>query len=84
MGQKEKAIKRLLDLPTDIRFDELVQILGFFQYELTNKGKTSGSRVQFFRQGYPSIKIHKPHNGKCVWKWDLEAIVKMLKEVDLL
>ncbi len=84
MGKKEKAIIRLLRFPTDMKFEELVTILSCFQYQQKNNGKTGGSRVCFVRDGYPAIKMHKPHDGKCVWKWDLEAIAKMLKEDDLL
>lgn len=84
MGQKEKAISRLTAFPRDMKFEELVTTLRYFQYELNNKGKTSGSRVQFSRDGYPSIRMHKPHDGRSVWKQDLEEIVNMLKEVELL
>lgn len=84
MGQKGKTLRRLVALPKDMKFEGLVTILRYFQHEINNKGKTSGSRVQFKRDGYPSIRIHKPHDGKPVWKLDFEEIVKLLKEVKLL
>ena len=45
MGTKEKLIERFRSLPTDFTFDEMEKLLGYFGYERSNKGKTSGSRV---------------------------------------
>ena len=50
MGTKEKLIERFRSLPTDFTFDEMEKLLGYFGYERSNKGKTSGSRVIFKNQ----------------------------------
>lgn len=64
MNQLEKAIVRLKLLPKDYTYSEaraLLFRLGFNEY---TKGKTSGSRVKFYRasDGF-IILLHKPHPG---------------------
>ena len=60
----DKAKKRLLSLPRDYTFSEARQLLthlGFIEYQ---KGKTSGSRVLFYRPtDNVKILMHKPHPG---------------------
>jgi hypothetical protein len=60
----DKAKKRLVSLPRDYTFSEARQLLthlGFVEYQ---KGKTSGSRVMFYRQAdNVKILLHKPHPG---------------------
>ena len=64
MGIKEKLIKRLKTKPKDFTFAELETLLRYFSYELSNKGKTSGSRVTFISDNHSPIMMHKPHNRK--------------------
>lgn len=64
MSKSEKAKERIRLKPKDYTYTEakalLVQ-LGFAEY---NKGKTSGSRVKFFRkEDQKVIMLHKPHPG---------------------
>ncbi|MDR1023265.1 MAG: hypothetical protein LBL94_08360 [Prevotellaceae bacterium] len=47
MSTKEKLIKRFLTLPKDFTFDELLKLLRALGFAMSNKGKTSGSRVKF-------------------------------------
>ena len=53
-----------MKLPKDFTFEELKNLLGGFGFEMSNKGKTSGSRVRFQN---PILKIvvdfHKPHTS---------------------
>ncbi|MBO4571738.1 MAG: type II toxin-antitoxin system HicA family toxin [Bacteroidales bacterium] len=62
MSTKEKLKRRFKRLPNDFTFDELVSLMAYFGYVLSNKGKTSGSRVEFIKDG-DSIICHKPHPG---------------------
>lgn len=63
MGSRlDKAKARLKSEPKDYTFDEarsLLTNLGFYEH---NKGKTSGSRVMFIKDGV-KIQLHKPHPG---------------------
>lgn len=64
MGTKEKLIERLKHLPKDFTFDEAERLLTLFGYVKSNKGKTSGSRVLFHRDGRFPLFLHKPHPNK--------------------
>ena len=61
MGTKEKLLERLKSLPKDFTFDEAERLLNLFGYVKSNKGKTSGSRVLFFKDGYIPVFMHRPH-----------------------
>jgi len=63
MSKKEKLIARFKTLPKDFLYDELVRLLSLLGYEVSNKGKTSGSRVRFVnKEKQLFIDIHKPHS----------------------
>lgn len=47
MGKKEKLIEKLRSNPKSFTYTEAVSLLGFFDYQEYNKGKTSSSRVVF-------------------------------------
>lgn len=64
MSKLEKAISRLKAKPKDYTYSEAKQLLGQLGFEESTKGKTSGSRVKFFRPKDQSvILLHKPHPG---------------------
>ena len=84
MGRKEKAIERMRSLPKDVTFEEYTQFLGYFDYILDNKGKTSGSRARFTRGGALPILVHNPHGHKCMWWQDVEKALEALEEEGLL
>lgn len=80
MGTKEKLIERFKTLPTDFTFDEMEKLLGYFSYEKSNKGKTSGSRVIFKNQMKRPIMIHKPHPGNIIKGYAMKQVYNDLKE----
>lgn len=49
MGTKDKLIERFKRQPKDFTWDELVRLFSLLGFELSNKGKTSGSRVIFIK-----------------------------------
>ncbi len=62
MGTRDKLIARFNKQPKDFTFDEMTRLLNGFGYELSNKGKTSGSRHRFINKEIKSvIDLHKPH-----------------------
>ena len=64
MSKLEKAIQRLKTKPKDYTYSEARQLLGQLGFDEFTKGKTSGSRVKFFRAKDKSIiLLHKPHPG---------------------
>ena len=64
MGTKEKLIERLKHLPKDFTYDEAERLLTLFGYVKSNKGKTSGSRVLFYKSERIPVFLHRPHPGK--------------------
>lgn len=81
MSKLEKAKKRILSLPKDYSYSEakfLLSQLGFQEY---TKGKTSGSRVKFYRETDKRIiLLHKPHPGEIMKFGALKSLVNYLKE----
>ncbi len=64
MSRLDKAKERLKRKPKDYTYKEARYLLGQLGFREFNKGKTSGSRVIFFRQSDgKSILLHKPHPG---------------------
>lgn len=49
MGKKEKLIAKLKSNPKDFTFDEMKTLLEALGFVMSNKGKTSGSRVKFMK-----------------------------------
>ncbi|MBO4469342.1 MAG: type II toxin-antitoxin system HicA family toxin [Bacteroidales bacterium] len=64
MGTKEKLIERLKGLPKDFTFAEAERLITSFGYIKSNKGKTSGSRVLFYKEGRIPLFLHRPHPQK--------------------
>ncbi len=79
MSSKDKLIARFLTLPSDFTFEELERLLAIFGYAISNKGKTSGSRVVFKdKDGHP-IMLHKPHPGNIVKQYALRQVLEELQ-----
>ena len=80
MSRLEKEIDRLKSKPKDYTYDEaksLLNKLGFFE---NNKGKTSGSRVEFKDSYGRKVTLHKPHPSNVIKTYQIIKIVKDLKE----
>ena len=80
MSRLEKEIDRLKSKPKDYTYDEaksLLNKLGFFE---NNKGKTSGSRVEFKDSYGRKVTLHKPHPSNVIKTYQINKIVKDLKE----
>ena len=84
MGRKEKLIKRLKERPKDFTFDEAESLLGYFAYQRSNKGKTSGSRVAFLSTEHPPIFMHRPHGRKELLDYQLKQLIELLEQEGLL
>lgn len=82
MSRLEKARERIRSKPKDYTYSEaktLLEGLGFVEY---NKGKTSGSRVKFFRMADKAkIMLHKPHPGDEMTPGAVSDLVRFLIEM---
>ena len=82
MSKLEKAIERIKRIPSDYTYRELKQLLEQLDFNECNKGKTSGSRVKFYRESDKRIiNIHKPHPGDIMSIGAVKDIVNHLKEL---
>ena len=84
MSQKEKLIEKLKSLPKDFTFDDAETLLNYLEYIRSDKGKTSGSRVMFYRDGFPPILMHKPHPQKELKAYQVKQLLETLKQEGLL
>lgn len=85
MSKIEKLIQRLKNYPKDFSYDELRKILSHFGYEEINTGKTSGSRVAFYRKSTKHIiRLHKPHPKPVLKEYQIQLLIEELKNQNLL
>lgn len=80
MSELEKLKERLKSLPKDFTYNETKSLLTKLGFTEFNKGKTSGSRVKFFRatDGL-TIRCHKPHPSNVMNPNFLKDLLSELK-----
>lgn len=82
MSKIEKAKDRIRMKPKDYTYTEakvLLEQLGFVEY---NKGKTSGSRVKFYRaEDQRIILLHKPHPGDVMKSGAVKDLLEFLQNL---
>ena len=79
MSRLSKAKERIVSKPRDYTYTELKVLLGQLGFEESSKGKTSGSRVKFYRESDKRIiLLHKPHPGDIIDPGALKDIVDTL------
>lgn len=84
MSKKEKIIERLKSKPKDFTYDEAKQVLNMFGFVEYNKGKTSGSKVIFKNESKNiDIAMHKPHPSNILKPYQVNEIIKKLKEMEV-
>lgn len=86
MSRKDKLLKRFLSMPKDFTFDELVRLLGSYNFFEESTGKTSGSAVKFSNDDFPFelIRFHKPHPTNIIKKYVLVMIKECLIRCNLI
>ena len=86
MSTKDKLIERFKKLPKDFTFNELSTMLSGLGFGISNKGKTSGSRVRFQNDDIKVfVDIHKPHaKGDPIKETALRDIYNKLKNNNLI
>lgn len=82
MSKFEKAKERILLKPKDYTYSEAKYLLSQMGFEEFNKGKTSGSRVKFYREiDKRVILLHKPHPGDVMSQGAVKDLVDYLVKV---
>lgn len=79
MSQKEKLLKRLMSLPKDFTFEELVKLFSALGFEMSAKGKISGSRVKFYNKDKQlQYLAHRPHPTSIIKEKALKDIADFI------
>lgn len=80
MSRRDKRLRRFLAGPADYGFEEMSRLLKDLGYEEIRSGRTSGSRVAFFNKTRGHIiRLHKPHPGNIMKKYQMELVKEALK-----
>jgi hypothetical protein len=82
MGTKDKLISRFASKPKEFTYAELKRLLNIFDY---TEEQASGSRVVFVnKKSDHKIKLHKPHPGNILKRYQIELIEQELKDRKLI
>ena len=85
MSKEEKLLKRLLSIPNDFTYNELRSLLNHLGYVESQSGKTSGSRVAFINEREKHIiRLHKPHPGNELKRYQIEQLIEELQSRSLI
>lgn len=84
MSKREKLLQRFKTKPKDFSWGELKSLLSVFGYELSDGGRTGGSRVRFIHPDSPPIVLHKPHPTPLLKRYQVEQILEFLKKEGLI
>ncbi len=79
MSKKEKLVARLLSQPRNFTYNEAKTLMGLLGFEESNKGRTSGSRVEFYYEDY-SVILHKPHPGNELKPYQIRQLIEYLNK----
>lgn len=79
MSKFEKAKERIKSKPKDYTYTEAKNLLTQFGFVEYHKGKTSGSRVKFYREeDQKVILLHKPHPDDVMKPGALKDLLEFL------
>ena len=82
MTKAEKLINRFLTRPKDFTYNELLRFLNSLGYK---EQQGSGSRIVFSNESIKhNIKLHKPHPGNILKRYQIDLIIQELKLRNLL
>ncbi len=81
MGKLDKLKEKFKNPDSRVTYLEATQLLKGLNFIEDNKGKTSGSRVCFFRKSDGAIiMLHKPHPNKELKKYAKRNLVQNLQD----
>lgn len=84
VGQKEKILLQMRNNPRNVTFDDMATLVRSLGFTVSNKGKTSGSRIMFVSEEHGSVLLHKPHPQKELKEYQVKQILKYLEEEGLI
>jgi predicted RNA binding protein YcfA (HicA-like mRNA interferase family) len=82
MTKVEKLLNRFLSRAKDFKYNELLKLLSSLGYK---EQQGTGSRVVFSNERIKHhIKLHKPHPGNILKRYQIDLIIQELKSNGLL
>jgi hypothetical protein len=84
MSKKDKLLFRLLSIPKDFTWAELITLLASFGFEELKKSKTVGSRRKFGDDQHRVISLHRPHPGNVMKRYALRQVIEQLKDMGVI
>ncbi|TDG35949.1 type II toxin-antitoxin system HicA family toxin [Pedobacter changchengzhani] len=79
MSRNEKLLSRLLSVPKDFTWDELISLLAYYDYKKIKSGKTGGSRRKFADAKKNIISLHEPHPSNVMKGYAIRDVIEYLK-----
>ncbi len=80
MTKHSKLVQKLLRLPGNFTYNEIVALLKGFGYIAEERGRSSDSAVMFFNSKLnDKIMFHKPHPQKELKRYILKMVLEKLK-----
>ena len=79
MSKKDKLLEKLKSKPKDFTYNELKILLNYLEFYENNRGKTSGSRVEFRDSIGRKIVLHKPHPSNIIKPYKINDIINELE-----
>lgn len=85
MNKKDKLLERFCRMPKDFTFDEIETLFRDKGFHISNKGTTSGSRIEFRNEekGLSYI-MHKPHPSNIIKGYVMKQVMTFFKVNNLL
>ena len=80
MSRIEKEIERLKSRPKDYTYEEAKSLLNKLGFVENNKGRTSGSRIEFKDKYGRKLTLHKPHPNNIIKTYKVKDIINDLEE----
>ena len=84
MSNIKKEIERLKSKPKDYTYNEAKKLLNKLDFFENNKGKTSGSRVEFKDKYGRKLDLHKPHPHNTLKIYQINIILNDLKKMEVI
>lgn len=82
MARIDKLIAQLLSRPSTYRFADFLKGMASYGFEMDNKGRTSGSRIRFYRPSDGRMFVmHAPHPSDELTAGTIRNIVRFLQDV---
>lgn len=84
MTNINKIISKFKNNSKNITFSETERVLKHVGYLKDNKGKTSGSRIRFFKSNSENLLLHRPHPRNTLLSYQVKEVSEILKKEGLL